>query len=57
MSSHSSTDSLDSLVLHERAPAPAKDAGQGKSTTSPDIEEALIAAAEALLTSPACYFT
>ena len=53
MSSQPSSDSLDSLVLHDATQSPSKEAGQGQSTTSPDMEQALIAAAEALLTGQA----
>ena len=55
MTSLPSTDSLDSLVLHDTTHSPTKNAGQGSSVVSPDLEEALIAAAEAILTSQACY--
>lgn len=54
MTSHPSTDSLTSLVLHDTSPRADKDAEQSSSVPSPDIEEALIAAADALLTNQAC---
>ena len=51
ISSHPSTDSLDSLVLHDSTGSPGNTAGQGSSAASnPDMEQELIAAAEALLT-------
>ena len=55
MTSQPSTDSLTSLVLHDvNTPRADKDAGQSGSVTSPNIEQALIAAADALLTNQAC---
>ncbi|KAA6426043.1 MAG: potassium transporter [Trebouxia sp. A1-2] len=51
ISSHPSTDSLDSLVLHDPTGSPGNTAGQGSSAAiNPDMEQQLIAAAEALLT-------
>ena len=50
LSSHPSTDSLDSLVLHDTG-IRGNTAEQGSSAASnPDMEQELIAAAEALLT-------
>ena len=50
ISSHPSTDSLDSLVLHDTG-SPGNTAGQGSSAAgNPDMEQELIAAAEDLLT-------
>ncbi len=50
ISSQPSTDSLDSLVLLDTG-SPGNTAGQGSSAASnPDMEQELIAAAEALLT-------
>lgn len=46
ISSHPSTDSLDSLVLHDSG-SPGNTAGKG--SNNPDMEQELIAAAEALL--------
>lgn len=53
MTTQPSTDSLTSLVLHDTSPRADKDAQQSGSVPSPDIEEALIAAADALLTNQA----
>ena len=51
ISSHPSTDSLDSLVLRDPTGSPGNTAGQGSSAAgNPDMEQELIAAAEALLT-------
>ncbi|DBA95327.1 hypothetical protein WJX82_010494 [Trebouxia sp. C0006] len=51
ISSHPSTDSLDSLVLHDSTGSPGNTAGQGSyAASNPDMEQELIAAAETLLT-------
>ncbi len=49
MSSQPSTDSLDSLVLHDVTPSPTNEGLQGMSASNLDMEHELIAAAEALL--------
>lgn len=50
LSSHASTDSLDSLVLHDSTSSPNRSTGPGASASNPDMEQELIEAAEALLT-------
>lgn len=50
LSSHASTDSLDSLVLHDSTSSPNRSTGHAASASNPDMEQELIAAAEALLT-------
>ena len=53
ITSQPSTDSLDSLVVHEATHSAGKAAGHSGSGPSLDIEEALIHAAHVLLTSQA----
>ena len=55
LSSHASTDSLDSLVLHDSTSSPNRSTGQGASASNPDMEQELIAAAEALLTGQVAF--